>query len=34
VYFPEFDKSLYDKEIVLENSDNGIEYTHVIYRRK
>ena len=34
VYFPEFDKSLYEKEIVLENSDNGINYKHVIYRRK
>ncbi|MBQ8472359.1 MAG: dihydrofolate reductase [Bacilli bacterium] len=34
VYFPEFDKSLYDKEIVLENSDNNIKYKHVIYRRK
>lgn len=34
VYFPEFDKSLYDKEIVLENSDNNINYKHVIYRRK
>ena len=34
VYFPEFDKSLYNKEIVLENSDNGVKYTHVIYRRK
>ena len=34
VYFPEFDKSLYDKETVLENSDNNINYKHVIYRRK
>lgn len=34
VYFPKFDKSLYNKEIVLENSDNGVKYTHVIYRRK
>ena len=34
VYFPEFDKTLYKKEIVLENSDNDIKYTHVIYRRK
>ena len=34
VYFPEFDKSLYEKEIVLENSDNDIKYRHVIYRRK
>ena len=34
VYFPKFDKNLYDREVVLENSDNGILYTHVIYRRK
>lgn len=34
VYFPKFDKSLYNKEIVLENSDNNIKYKHVIYRRK
>ena len=33
VYFPEFDKSLYEKEIVGKNSDNGINYLHVIYRR-
>ena len=34
VYFPKFDKSLYNKEFVLANSDNGINYEHVIYRRK
>ena len=34
VYFPEFDKTLYEKEIVGSNSDNGINYQHVIYRRK
>ena len=34
VYFPSFDKSLYEKEMVLENSDNNINYQHVIYRRK
>lgn len=34
VYFPEFDKALYDKEIVGNNTDNGINYQFVIYRRK
>ena len=34
VYFPEFDKSLYEKEIVKENSDNNLNYNYVIYRRK
>ena len=34
VYFPSFDKTLYEKEVVFENSDNGIIYHHVIYRRK
>lgn len=34
VYFPRFDESLYNKEFVLANSDNGINYEHVIYRRK
>ncbi len=33
-YFPKFDKNLYDKEIIKENSDNGINYTHVLYKRK
>lgn len=34
VYFPEFDKNLFTREVVLKNSDNGINYEHVIYRRK
>ena len=33
-YDLKFDKSLYNKEFVLANSDNGINYEHVIYRRK
>ena len=33
-YFPEFDKSLYDKEIIKENSDDNIKYKHVLYKRK
>ena len=34
VYFPEFDKSLYEKEIIKENNDNNLKYNYVIYRRK
>lgn len=34
VYFPEFDKTLYEKEIVKEQSENGINYKFAIYRRK
>ena len=31
VYFPEFDKSHFQKEILGEGEDNGIHYTHVRY---
>ena len=34
VYFPEFDKSLYNSEELGNNSDNGISYKHVLYSRK
>ena len=34
VYFPEFDKSLYDREELLRNEDNGICYKHVLYVKK
>lgn len=34
VYFPKFDKSLYEKEIIEEKCENNIEYQFVIYRRK
>lgn len=34
VYFPKFNKKLFIKEIIGENSDNDIKYKHVIYRRK
>ena len=34
VYFPLFDKSNYDKEVVGENEDNGISYKHVLYKRR
>ena len=33
-YFPYFDKSKFDKEILKENSDDGINYKHVLYKRK
>ena len=33
-YFPIFDKDEYDKEIIKENEDNGIKYTHVLYKKK
>ena len=33
-YFPIFDKDDFDKEILKENSDDGINYTHVLYKRK
>jgi dihydrofolate reductase len=34
VYFPQFDKEQYDKEIVGKNEDNGISYKHVLYKRR
>ena len=34
VYFPEFDKSLYDKEIVKSSESKTLKYDFVIYRRK
>lgn len=34
VYFPKFDKSLFDKKILGTNSDNGINYTFTLYERK
>ena len=34
VYFPKFDKSLYDAEVLAENSDNGVNYKHVKYTKK
>ena len=33
VFFPTFDKSNYDKELLKENSDNGINYKHVLYKK-
>ena len=34
VYFPKFNKDLYDKRIVESNVDNGIEYDFTIYEKK
>ena len=34
VYFPTFNKDDFDREVLKENSDNGIYYKHVLYRRK
>ena len=34
VYFPKFDKYLYDKEIIGNNDDNGIRYSYVIYKKR
>ena len=34
VYFPEFDKSKYEKTILASNTDNGINYAHVKYTKK
>ena len=33
-YFPEFDKDLYDKEIIKEDSYNDLNYSFVRYRKK
>lgn len=34
VYFPSFNKSEWNYELLNENSDNNIKYRHVRYRRK
>ena len=34
VFFPQFDKEQYEKEIVGENEDNGVKYKHVLYKRR
>ena len=33
-YFPPFDESDWDKELLKENEDNGIKYKHILYKRK
>lgn len=32
-FFPEFDKSMYERTVLDSNSDDGINYDHVLYRR-
>ena len=32
-YFPTFDKEKYEKEIIRSGEDNGITYTHVVYKK-
>lgn len=34
VYFPQFDKALYEKEVLSENEEKGIKFEHVVYERK
>lgn len=34
VYFPKFNKDDWNREVLKENSDNGINYKHILYRRK
>lgn len=34
VYFPKFDRKLYDRIILDEKKDDEIEYSHVLYKRK
>ncbi len=33
-YFPSFNKDEWTQELIKENSDNGISYKHVLYKRK
>ena len=32
-YFPEFNQSDFDREVLKENEDEGIQYKHVLYKR-
>lgn len=34
VYFPSFDKKEWEKEILLSNQENSINFKHVLYKRK
>lgn len=34
VYFPEFDKNLYSREVIAENEDGGVKYKHISYKKK
>ena len=33
VFFPEFDKSEWNAELIAENSDGGVSYRHISYKR-
>ena len=33
-YFPEYNKQLYEKIILDKNEENGIKYTHTMYKKK
>jgi dihydrofolate reductase len=33
-YFPDFDKKKYEKKILCTHNESGIEYKHVIYKKK
>lgn len=33
VYFPHFDKSLFKKEVLQENEEDGIKFNHVLYTK-
>ena len=34
VYFPEFDKNLFDREVLCEHEEDGIGFKHVLYKRR
>lgn len=34
VYFPKFNKDEFDKSVLLENEENEIKYSHILYKRK
>lgn len=34
VYFPDFDKSCWDSEVLAEHEENNIKYKHLVYKRK
>ena len=34
VYFPKFDKKIFDKDILGKNNDNGISYQFTLYKRR
>ena len=34
VYFPDFDRELWNSEVIGTNMENGVSYKHVLYRRR